>query len=422
MFSLRHIIVIALLISTLTPWPLLAKGQSKLIEVFVSPRLSREQATAAQLATLRMFQDLLKGGDSLIVSNADTLQRECTLHLEAKIKSLEGKYRKWKVQLHARDLARCNAFFERVKERNDPGLADLDLPMIMTVLAQRLPQFSSHERHIALFGSPIFIDRHNTGYSLTDCWPSDGHMRDTVSPFQLLDKEDRLKGTMVHLIHGPGAFVNDIHARQIKRFWSLWVSEQNGGMVSFSPDGALWERIRTDLPAIPASFNEQDTKPIMYSVKRPRVRIVWDELPVNPPPSTKTNGTLTIAIRWRGHLDLDLYSGFRDSSEQLSFMLPRTSFGEHLKDYLSSPQNEFETIEYTGVVDIRTVQAAINIFSGYAPGGASGEIRVIFGGVTYADTFKIAAERGNRGRSGLGQEQYWLALDLPAIVGLKRKP
>jgi hypothetical protein len=399
-----------------------AQGRgSKLVEAVVSPRLSGANAASAQLAILKILQDVLKGGDSLIVTDADSLQRIISIDLSERIASAEEMYRKWKVQLYRAEITRLAAYFQQLKAATTSDRPALDIPAIMEVLGQRQSQFPDHERHVVLFGSPVYLDRLNTGFSMIEAFPSDGHLKSGVSPFSTLARSGRLAGTTVHVIHPPGDFYNDIHQQMLKRFWALWFGSQGAVLKTFSPDAAVWERVTASaLPAITATYNPEDAKVQMYSVRRLPVDL-WADLPATAPaPTAQSRGALIIGIRWkeasRG-TDIDLYAGFKDNPEMLYFAHQQASFGRHLRDYRSGG-DQYETIEFEGEVDIRQVRAAVNFYRGSFSGGARGEVRVVYSGQVYASSFAIPAERGNSGQVGSGEEDYWSVLDLPAIVRL----
>jgi hypothetical protein len=390
------------------------------VEAVVSPRLSGSSASAAQLAILKLFQDGLKGGDTIVITDGETFQRIVSIELSERIASAEEMYRKWKIQLYRSEIARLNAYFQPRKERSTTDRPALEIPAIMEVIGQRQAQFPHHDRHVLLFGSPVYMDRLNTGFSMIEAFPSDGHLKSGISPFSTLGKGGRLQGTTVHLIHPAGDFYNDIHQQMLKRFWALWFSSQGAALKTFTPDTAVWERVEApDLPAITATYNAEDAKVQMYSVRRLPVDL-WADLPATAPaPTAQTSGALTIGIRWkeasRG-TDIDLYAGLRDP-EQLFFAHQQTSFGRHLRDYRSGG-DQYETIEFAGEVDIREVRAAVNFYRGSIPGGAKGEVRVVYSGQVYASTFAIPSGSGNSGRVGAGQEAHWTELDLPSIVRL----
>lgn len=398
-----------------------AASRPKLVEAVVSPQLSGAMASSTQVAILKTLQDILKGGDTLVVTDAESLQRVISIDFSPRIESTDELYRKWKLQLYKGELGRLGAYFQPLKASTSGDRPSLDIPAIMDVLAQRQAQYPNHDRHVLLFGSPIYIDRRNTGFSMIEAFPSDGHIKSGVSPFTTMGKGERLRGTAVHLIHPPGDFYNDIHQQMLKRFWALWFSSQGAALKTFSPDSAVWERISApDLPALAATYNPDDAKMEMYSVRRLPVDL-WAELPTSDPvPTFQATGALTIGIRWkeasRG-TDIDLYAGLRGEPEQLFFANQQTGFGRHLRDFRSGG-DQYETIEFSGEVDIRSIRAAVNFFRGRAPGGMHGEVRVVFSGRVYASTFEIPADSGNLGRTGSSQESFWSAIDLPSIVRL----
>src|SRR4029078_2216914 len=117
-----------------------------------------------------------------------------------------------------------------------------------------------------------------------------------------------------------------------------------------------------------------------------------------PPPSI-TVGPMKIGIRWRGDIDLDLYAAPNAHAETLFFQHTRSPEGYYFKDHRSSPDREYEFIEFESPVDVWQVDASVNFYEGRAPRGPSGEIRIEFDGKIYSGQFSLAADHGNKGRS-----------------------
>jgi hypothetical protein len=128
---------------------------------------------------------------------------------------------------------------------------------------------------------------------------------------------------------------------------------------------------------------------------------------------------MKIGIRWKGDVDIDLYAQPARGTETLYFEHVRSPEGYYFKDHRSSPDREFEFIEFESPVNVWEVEANINFYEGIAPGGAAGEVRIEFDGRIYSDTFQIAAEQGNHGRSGRGQERFWTTVDVPGVLKLR---
>jgi hypothetical protein len=141
--------------------------------------------------------------------------------------------------------------------------------------------------------------------------------------------------------------------------------------------------------------------------------------PAQQPPGTMV-GPMKIGIRWRNNIDLDLYATPRNGAQTLYFERSRSPEGYYYKDHRSSPGREYEFIEFETPVDVRQVEAHINFYGGSAPGGARGEARVEFDGRIYSAPFSIPASRGNRGRSGHQQQDFWF--EIPVQKMLKIAP
>jgi hypothetical protein len=130
---------------------------------------------------------------------------------------------------------------------------------------------------------------------------------------------------------------------------------------------------------------------------------------------------MKIGIRWKGNIDLDLYARPRPGAERLYFEKVRSAVGYYFKDHRSSPEREYEFIEFERPVDISEVQTEINFFEGNAPGGPEGEIRIEFEGRIYSGHFRIPADHGNEGREGNRQNSFWSPIDVPSILGIKKE-
>ena len=133
------------------------------------------------------------------------------------------------------------------------------------------------------------------------------------------------------------------------------------------------------------------------------------------PPSVQV-GPMKIGIRWKEKVDLDLYATPRPAAETLYFEHVRSPEGYYYKDHRSSPGREYEFIEFESPVDIREVEAFVNFYKGDWPGGAHGEVRIEFDGRIYGAPFSIPAERGNLGRAGRAQGEFWTAIPIQKLL------
>ena len=128
---------------------------------------------------------------------------------------------------------------------------------------------------------------------------------------------------------------------------------------------------------------------------------------------------MKIGIRWKGQIDLDLYARGRSDAEMLFFENMRSDEGYYFKDHRSSPNREYEFIEFESPVDIWKVEARINFFEGRDPDGPDGEIRIEFDGKIYSSHFVLEARKGNQGRTGARQNAFWTEIDVPGILKLR---
>ncbi|MCP5525810.1 MAG: hypothetical protein H7A47_03270 [Verrucomicrobiales bacterium] len=309
--------------------------------------------------------------------------------------------------------------------------------------AVRLPQFldfvaanlmrPDREIVVLVLGSPLYLDAKEPGFSMVDgFFPSDGHLgapRET-SVYSLQQREHALAGVTVHFGWFGDPWVTEVHRDRILRFWTLYVGGQEARLGAFSGDLATVLNAVRD-GAIPAAdrrsafaIDPAQSKVEMLRLTREVGADDWitrDELPdASPPPPTSEVGLMKIGIRWRRHVDLDLYARPRPGAETLFFEHTRSPDGFYFKDYRSSPEGDYEFIEFRTPVSVREVEAWINFYDGEAPGGLQGEVRIEFGGRVYAGDFALLAEHGNHGRAGRTQGDFWSPLDVPAILGLPR--
>ncbi|MEW6156512.1 MAG: hypothetical protein AB1813_03730 [Verrucomicrobiota bacterium] len=283
-----------------------------------------------------------------------------------------------------------------------------------------------------ILGSPLYVDHKEPGFSmLGGYFPSDGHLtasRDQ-SVFGLKERAGLLQGMTVHFGYFGDPWVSEIHREKITRFWTLYLRGQGARLQTFCGDLAtIFQSVRT--PAETAESAEdryaldaKQTKLEMLRITRDVGVADWitrEELPhAQLQPPSRTVGPMKIGIRWQGRIDLDLYASPRRAGETLYFEHTRTADGYYFKDHRSSPDREYEFIEFETPVDVWEVQARVNFFEGRAPGGTGGEVRIEFDGKIYSSRFSIAASHGNEGREGPAHREYWTVIDVPGVLKLR---
>jgi hypothetical protein len=309
--------------------------------------------------------------------------------------------------------------------------------------AVRFPQFldfagenlatTSRPVILILLGSPLYIDPKEPAFAMIDGYfPSDGHLMASreKSVFGIKDRARALENISVYFGYSGDPWVSELHQEKIARFWALYLQGQGSKLMTFCGDPAtLFSSVR---PGAPPANNKQgrwqidpsQTKIEMLRITRDIGMADWITRDFTPggrqPAPSITVGPMKIGIRWKGDIDLDLYATPYSHADTLFFEHTRSPEGYYYKDHRSSPDREFEFVEFEAPVDVWKIDAAINFYKGSAPEGARGEVRIEFDSRIYTGDFSIAAAHGNEGRSGNDQRQFWTRIDLPKILKLQR--
>jgi hypothetical protein len=286
---------------------------------------------------------------------------------------------------------------------------------------------------VIVLGSPLYLDHKEPGFSMMDGYfPSDGHLkvaRDR-SVFGLKDRAESLAAP-----HRPwGYFATRGSARCTRRrsttSWSLDLKGQGARLATFCGDlPTVFDAVKSNALPLAATrsqrFELDRAEPSWRCCASRATSDVADWITrdivhnaAQRPPSV-TVGPMKIGIRWQGDIDLDLYATLNRDAETLFFEHTRSPEGYDFKDHRSSPQREYEFIEFESPVDVQQVDARVNFFKGEAPEGVTGEVRVEFDGRIYTGHFTVQADHGNEGRTGTRQVTYWARLDIPAIMKLR---
>jgi hypothetical protein len=304
--------------------------------------------------------------------------------------------------------------------------------------AIRFPQFmdfvsenigTSDPVTVLVIGSPLYVDHKEPGFSMVDGYfPSDGHLLASreQSLFGAKSRGDALKDVTVHFGYIGDPWVSAIHREKIARFWTLYLQQQGARLATFCGDLAtLFDAAKKNSSArtVTLAIDPSQTKVEMLRITRDVGAADWitrDALSgPRPGPPTNNIGPMKIGIRWKGDIDLDLYASANHDAEMLFFEHTRAPEGYYFKDHRSSPEREYEFIEFESPVDIYRVVADINFYKGDVSNGPGGEVRIEFEGKIYSGQFSIAGTHGNKGRAGSSQTRYWAHIDVPAALGLR---
>jgi hypothetical protein len=299
----------------------------------------------------------------------------------------------------------------------------------MDFVAGNLRPTGANELTVMLLGSPLYMDQKEPGFSMVDGYfPSDGHLAAAreKSVFALESRGGSLSNVVVHFGYFGDPWVSDIHADKIARFWALFLQGQGARLATFTGDlptvfAAVGNHPRP-VPATRHHIDPKQTKVEMLRITRDIGVVDWitrETVSGATAPPSRTVGPMKIGIRWKGQIDLDLYARGKADAEMLFFENMRSAEGYYFKDHRSSPEREYEFIEFEFPVDVWKAEARINFFEGRAPDGPDGEVRIEFDGKIYTAQFALPARRGNQGRTGARQAAFWTDIDVPAILKLR---
>lgn len=308
--------------------------------------------------------------------------------------------------------------------------------------AVRLPQFLEfiaservdRERPggVLVLGSPLYLDEREPAFAMADgLYPTDGHLLATRerSVFGRSETADPLREVTVHLGCFGTPWRDGVQEDRIRRFWRLYVTARGGRWGLCAGDlPAVFAALRRDVaPGANGSWEEAlDDSRTLVAMRRGRREVAavdWLMRDLGPAGSAGAPvsflGPMKIGIRWQGDVDLDLYARPDPEGATLSFSEPRSGAGYHYRDHRSSPDREYEFIEFEVPVDVRRVEAAVNFHTGAVGEALTGEARIEFEGRVHSAPFTIPAREGNRGRGGAGQEDHWARLDVAGMLGLR---
>lgn len=339
---------------------------------------------------------------------------------------------------------RANQFKEPVEQLREFLAKESEPPKVERLSfdrAVRLPQFLDFVSEnlistgaavsVVILGSPLYMDAKEPSFSMGDgAFPSDAHLeagRDQTV-YGLKSRERALERLRVHQCWFGDPWISEVHREKVGRFWSLYLEKQGAQLATFCGDlptafNALKAGPELLARAPRHELDRGSTKVEMLRVSRDVAGGDWITREVISNAATtapsKTVGPMKIGIRWKGDIDLDLYSTPEKGAQTLFFENTRSAEGYYFKDHRSSPEREYEFIEFEKPVDVWQVEARINFFEGRVPAGPGGEVRIEFGGRIYTAPFELRARHGNEGRTGQHQRDCWAILDVPAILKLR---
>ena len=395
--------------------------------VGLSPFLEREVKDDVYRRVVGFILEEMPTGSTLSLYDAYALRTVAEIRIPETLAFKSGRTR---ANQFGEPIQRLRAF---LGTSNAPPAVALPgairLPQFLDFLASQL-RVRTPGTVVMVLGNPLYADSKEPGFSMLDGYvPTDGHLaasrEETV--YGLRERRGALDGVTLHLGYFGDPWVSDVHQEKVARFWRLYLAGQGGRLGAFTGDLAtLFRAAKPGADAVPVVPTEPDplqTKIAMVRVTRSSGVADWITRDLAGAgasvPPTRESGPMKIGIRWSGAMDLDLYAKPRPGAETLFFQHPRSPEGYYFKDHRSSPEREFEFIEFESAVNPWQIEARVNFFEGESPEGVEGEVRVEFDGRTYSGRFAIEAAHGNQGRNGPGQRRSWVRLDLPELLKLR---
>ena len=319
--------------------------------------------------------------------------------------------------------------------------SNLMIPQLLDEIGRNVIS-SVPEKHadVLLVGSIFYYDPRDGRWNMTDrFYPSDGFLKlsRAESPFGSAGGQT-LQGATIHycVVSGQGYFVTTEHEQHVKRWWSIWTTEQGGRVGTISLDLATCARraFAGEASGQTAYKPMRDAKAEMLRARapmpsalpatqeRPGEWFLRDDVVLASRPPTTTTGIAWVGIKWSAPVDVDLYARPDGASQWLYYNNVRSEAGYFNKDYLSATgERQFEYIEFIKPIDLAKTEVAINLYSGTVPAGPSGVLRIWFAGAVYEAPFKLEARSGNGGRMPIAG-QHWVRVDLRKAVGLITDP
>jgi hypothetical protein len=269
--------------------------------------------------------------------------------------------------------------------------------------------------------------------------------------------------------------VNSFHQERTTRFWSLFVQNQEGMLVTFAPDiGLAFDRARANVqqPCVVAKLDPEDSKiemrrvvprslptwfgptniparvetapptpasvgaltanaagqssgprnsnrvstvPEIRSVPAPEIHsVVSAPLPVTP-----ATGVTGIGIMWdQKGCDFDLWVKPTPNARELSYRNSVSREGRYFRDYRDRNAGvDYEYVELKPEINVQQVRTFVNFYAGKTA-TPSGVMVLLYRGNSYRVPFTLKATSGNHGGDANRREQspHWVELDLSRVL------
>jgi hypothetical protein len=237
---------------------------------------------------MQLFLDHLHLGDSLVVYDALRRAVVATITIPADRPAFEI------AAVRTRQLGSGLVAIRRFLEARCTGAppsadpaGNLFLPQFLDEVSRILiPTLPRGGVSVLVVGSAFYNDAHDPAFSMLDGrYPSDSHLKakNTRTPFSTVVKRYSLAGIDIHYCYTDTNWINDAHKESVLRWWSLFVSSQQGILATFTNDlSTCFERFERSVTAGAPSFAPEMADHGLKMLTATRTILVQEA----PPPTT----------------------------------------------------------------------------------------------------------------------------------------
>ena len=176
---------------------------------------------------------------------------------------------------------------------------------------------------------------------------------------------------------------------------------------------------------------QESDQSVAVSTEQPQATLAYDQggrfleqdIPVNAGIAERLVARAKVGTRWACDCDFDLHISHPDDDTRLNYEQTVNTMGRFSKDWRNSPDAEraYEYIDFFKPIDVLDLDIWINFFSGEAPNGAKGTIRIWIEGQdgVWEAPFEIPSNTG-RAVPYRDGSPYWVKIDPRSVLNALR--
>jgi len=384
--------------------------------VAVSPNGEPAAKKAEMIDVIQMMTKTVQPGEEATLMDGLTGRSICTFTVPDRRSYASEKA---KLNVNRSCVGKLIRFAEAANMSATAG--QLDLPRLLRTIAQTARMNTIDA--VVIFGDPNYANPQEPSFAMTGGYvPSDGHSTAdrTASPFGMAGLDDSFMGTSVHFTSDGYPWArNTRHEDMVHRFTWLTLATLGAPLATFNADrDQLIKRVIDGVGRSPVSFEwaASDKLEMIYVDldRGPGLPIHERELStaVLSAAEVRRAREVEVGISWSCACDLDIWVRPHDNAEVLFYGHTRSREGRFYRDYRNGRDllNGLESVSFDAPVDLSKMVIGVNFYSGSAPDGVTGEVRLSVGDRTYAKPFVLEATSGNAGN---GASEVFAAQSVP---------